>query len=268
MQVDIFDVGHGACAVITSPNGRRMMIDCGENLERSWYPSTHYMNQTIDVLAITNLDEDHVSDFPDMNRLCTIPRYQLNNSITANALAQMKVEGGMGQGIQAIHGWLTIADSSPGLIPLDFSPVHYRSYYNLYGTDFTDTNNLSLVIIIEYAGFKMIFPGDLELAGWNKLLENPEFSQDLIGVDVFVASHHGRSSGCCKEVFEIWKPQVTIMSDKDKEFDSQETVPWYRQRSRGIPSGNQTKYVYTTRNNGYMKISVNINGTWIINVEK
>jgi hypothetical protein len=30
MRVEIFDVGHGQCAVIAAPNGRRMMIDCGD----------------------------------------------------------------------------------------------------------------------------------------------------------------------------------------------------------------------------------------------
>ena len=29
MRVDIFDVGHGACSVITCPDGKRLMIDCG-----------------------------------------------------------------------------------------------------------------------------------------------------------------------------------------------------------------------------------------------
>ena len=30
MQIEIFDVGHGHCTVITAPNGRRMMLDCGQ----------------------------------------------------------------------------------------------------------------------------------------------------------------------------------------------------------------------------------------------
>jgi hypothetical protein len=29
MKIDIFDVGRGACSVITCPDGRRLMIDCG-----------------------------------------------------------------------------------------------------------------------------------------------------------------------------------------------------------------------------------------------
>jgi hypothetical protein len=45
MRVDIFDVGHGQCAVVTAPNGRRVMLDCGDRWgERSfWTPSLHYL---------------------------------------------------------------------------------------------------------------------------------------------------------------------------------------------------------------------------------
>ena len=73
MQIEIFDVGHGHCTVITAPNGRRMMLDCGQRWDdRSfWTPSLHYFNQTIDLLALLNLDEDHVRDFDSVMRNCT-----------------------------------------------------------------------------------------------------------------------------------------------------------------------------------------------------
>ena len=41
MTVHFFDVGHGACTVITAPNGKRLMIDCGYSVSRGWRPSTH-----------------------------------------------------------------------------------------------------------------------------------------------------------------------------------------------------------------------------------
>src|SRR5262249_56134545 len=44
MRVEIFDVGHGHCAVITAPNGGRIMLDCGDRWaeDRFWTPSLHY----------------------------------------------------------------------------------------------------------------------------------------------------------------------------------------------------------------------------------
>lgn len=64
MKVDIFDVGHGGCAVVTAPNGRRIMLDCGFHSERQWYPSVVLAGQQIDLLVAMNLDEDHLDDLP------------------------------------------------------------------------------------------------------------------------------------------------------------------------------------------------------------
>ena len=73
MRIDIFNVGHGQCAVITAPNGRRMMLDCGDRWgdDRFWTPSLHFFRQTIDLLALMNLDEDHFRDFKNVMHDCT-----------------------------------------------------------------------------------------------------------------------------------------------------------------------------------------------------
>ena len=38
MQIEMFDVGHGHCAVITAPYGRRMMLDCGDRWSEETFP--------------------------------------------------------------------------------------------------------------------------------------------------------------------------------------------------------------------------------------
>ena len=40
MLLDIFDVEHGACALITTSNGKRVMIDCGHNAATNWRPGS------------------------------------------------------------------------------------------------------------------------------------------------------------------------------------------------------------------------------------
>lgn len=263
MRVEIFDVGHGACSMITSPNGRRMMIDCGASPEKLWWPSVRFQGEYIDVLAISNFDADHVTDFVDLFKECTIERFQLNNSIDAAALAGMKSEHGMSNGIAALYNHLSVSGNSTFLSPLDFGLMSYRPYYNLYGADFCDPNNLSLVLIIEYLGFKIMFPGDLERAGWEKLMENSDFLADLEGLNVFVASHHGRESGRSELLFEYLRvikssPEIIIISDKEKEFLSQETINWYSARATGITYRGANRSVFTTRNDGAIRIDVGI----------
>ena len=85
MRIDIHDVGHGACAVVTAPNGARIMLDCGLGLDPAWFPSISYGGQFIDLLVITNLDEDHVCDLPYLWRDVRLGGVFSNPTVTGSA---------------------------------------------------------------------------------------------------------------------------------------------------------------------------------------
>src|SRR5216684_5208113 len=261
MQIEIFDVGHGHCTVLTAPNGRRMMLDCGQRWDDQtfWTPSLHYFSQTIDLLALLNLDEDHVSDFESVMRNCTVPWILSNPTIGPNEFAVLKKDG-MGSGARAVAGWLARPKGTALGAEPDFMPVQIRWYYGFYvpGAPNT-TNNLSLVVVAQFGAFKIVFSGDLEVAGWRRLLSLPSFRQDLMGTSVFVASHHGRESGWCTELFDLFRPQLVIISDDARQFDSQDTDDWYRIRCTGavfVTNPSDRRYVATTRKDGAMRINV------------
>jgi hypothetical protein len=97
------------------------------------------------------------------------------------------------------------------------------------------------------------------------LLTIPAFRQDVQAVSGFVASHHGRESGCCTEVFELFRPQLVIISDDKRQYDSQDTDDWYRTRCAGaVFVTNERRYVATTRKDGSMRIEVTASGRWTI----
>jgi hypothetical protein len=115
-----------------------------------------------------------------------------------------------------------------------------------------------------------LFGGDLETAGWKTLLLNRAFRARLLEVKVLVASHHGRESGKCEELFWWCRPDLIVFSDGPKEYDTQETTSWYYQRANGIPDwsqpaslfGQPRRYVMTTRNDGTIRIGVAESGRW------
>jgi len=55
-------------------------------------------------------------------------------------------------------------------VPNDYAGVELLTFYNNY-PKFTDTNNLSVVSFLKYAGMSIVIPGDLETSGWMQLLE-------------------------------------------------------------------------------------------------
>ncbi|MBP1629392.1 MAG: hydrolase (metallo-beta-lactamase superfamily) [Bacteroidetes bacterium] len=71
-------------------------------------------------------------------------------------------------------------------------------------------NIMSYVLLINYAGHKIILGGDAEDETWEYIYKN---HSDLIkDVTILKASHHGRNSGYYQSAIELMKPKYTIVS--------------------------------------------------------
>jgi beta-lactamase superfamily II metal-dependent hydrolase len=276
MRIDIHNVGHGHCSVITCPNGAKIMLDCGYRVDPGWFPSVAYGGDHISLLAFTNLDEDHVEDLPYVLKHVSLGAIFSNPTVSASALAAMKRAGGMGKGVGVAHCILDRFGSGQIGTVADAGEVKATAFYNRYGIDFTDTNNLSLAVIVRYRGFFILFAGDLETAGWRALLKLPGFVQHLPHVNVMVASHHGRANGQCDELFRLMKPDVVVFSDDAKQYESQETDAWYRSRVNGLRdlnnprplAGHGRRHVMTTRRDGNLTVRVDNAGRYLITPER
>jgi beta-lactamase superfamily II metal-dependent hydrolase len=140
MKIDIFDVGHGACSVITCPDGKRLMIDCGSKTEPPyWWPSIQFYGETFAGLILTNLDEDHVDDFDGTLKNLRVATVCTNNTIDAFLLNLMKGDG-MAAGVKAVHNYL----QNPRClnILLDIPQIRISLFRFPFGA-FSDTNNLA-----------------------------------------------------------------------------------------------------------------------------
>lgn len=255
----VFDVEHGACAIMVAPNGLIAMIDCGHNSTSGWRPSTfvrhNLKSTTIDYFFVTNADQDHLSDLAGLREQGVNVRVLVRNgSPTAPALRILKeVQGDLTDDVETFlqmhggyHGYAVPFNDAMG-------GVTCSTFCNAF-PEFVDTNNLSMATFIKYAGVKMLFPGDLEKAGWKTLLKNPAFVEELRNTDIFVASHHGRENGFCEDVFKYVRPQVVVISDKPIQHETQEMVPDYRGvvMPNGVVLTNQLRrrHVLTTRRDG------------------
>jgi hypothetical protein len=115
---------------------------------------------------------------------------------------------------------------------------------------------------------KILFPGDLEKPGWKAHLHNPMFIAELRATTILVASHHGRESGFCEEVFQFLQPQAIVISDKSIIHDSQEIVPQYRSSVWGdgirVTNESDRRHVLTTRCDGDILFQIEDNGNYCV----
>jgi beta-lactamase superfamily II metal-dependent hydrolase len=270
MKIDVFDVGHGACSVITCPDGKRLMIDCGSKTDPPyWWPSIQFYGEAFAGLIPANLDEDHVDDFDGTLKNLRVATVCVNNTIDAAVLNLIKRDG-MATGVKAVHNYL----QNPKCLNLLLNmPQITISMFRFPFGAFNDTNNLSLMTFIEYGRFCILYPGDLEERAWKQALLNLNFRALLQRVNLFVASHHGRENGYCVEVFGqgLCNPDAFIISDKEMVHDTQETIAWYRQHAKGLHKilqnpwdTRETRYVFTTRSDCCISVDATTDGQFLL----
>lgn len=264
----IFNVDHGACALLSLPAGSpgafwRVLLDCGHSTDyqgQPWQPGEWLKSRgidTVDLLICTNYDEDHASGIPSLvehgvNVNCILG----NPTVPPEVIEHLKSEDGMGNGIRIITNSLTgrrqrSEAQNPPVIP----GLTLRWFWNPWPHWDTE-NNLSLVAHLNILGFNFLFPGDMEKDGFSNMLKHNLFASLMSDIHVLVASHHGRENGKCEAMFDIHgcKPHLVVISDCAKKHQSQETVPYYYSKARGITNfrGQGPRYVLTTRNDDFI----------------
>jgi len=122
-------------------------------------------------------------------------------------------------------------------------------------TTFQDTNNLSVVTFLRYNEIGVMFPGDLECAGWTEFLKDPVFLDSLRQTTILIASHHGREGGYCEAMFSFCGPEVVVISDKAIVHDTQDH-DLYSRHCKGITFSGALRKVLTTRCDGKITIDM------------
>lgn len=264
MRLQIFDVEHGACALLTADNGAHMMIDCGHNASTGWRPGTYLKAMQIhrlEQLTITNYDEDHASGACDLFSKVFVEWIFRNTSVSPGLIRHLKSEDGMGPGIECLVKQLEgpFSGTSSGTPP-SFPGVEVSYFWNPFPS-FLDENNLSLVLFLKCCGIGFMFPGDMECAGFEALLGNRDFRVALGMTNVFVAPHHGRESGCYEELVP-YLPNVfyVVISDKGYMHETQKTIPFYSRVAKGGPFRGRQRQVVTTRNDGTISFYIDAAG--------
>ena len=222
-----------------------------------WRPGQHLASlgvAKLDMLMITNYDEDHVSGIADLEAKVRVDWLVRNTSVSGPTLLSLKSDTGAGKNIKHL------ASSMPSFVPsLNPRPIFPGVTWNVYNNvfpEFDDENNLSMVVDLTINGVKFLFPGDLEHKGWLHLLVNNEaFRAGVKATDVLIASHHGRENGICEEMFDILgcSPKIVVISDDCHQYDTQQTVQYYGSKAQGVNFGDKLRRVLTTRCDGEIR---------------
>ena len=273
MDIRIYDVEHGDCILILSVQNEAVLVDCGYNTTTGWRPAESLSQQGFGTrrklhhVILTHPDQDHLADLPNvLEQLKPLHVWQ-HPQLYLKTLSELKDTLSKAQ--QAyLRTDKTVSELQPIEASRQFKTMELRQFYLPIGS-VRDANDLSLVSFITEDGFTVCLPGDLNARGWRLHLQNKAFQYWLRETNLFIASHHGRPTGYCADVFQYLSPKLIVISDKEQTKGRQLTqrAP-YRDHARGVklPDGSFRR-VLTTRGDGRIRVVVK-GGKWEVSTSR
>ena len=214
LRCTFLDVGHGSSILIETPQGRTLLVDIGsmDSSKRAtravqgclWERGFYHL----DTLAITHADLDHFNGAPKLLEETTVGSIvapqTFVDSQEPGAIEVRETARAFGTPLQAVQRGqpmhidsdVTISVLHPG------EPATSR---------FEDDNASSLVLLIEYAGRRVLLTGDVSGSGQRSLL-----SRAIPKVDVLLAPHHGGKNDNTIELKEWARPSFVVASSRRK----------------------------------------------------
>lgn len=267
-----WDVQHGHATYIKSPNNRHIVVDLGTGsygLEGGFSPLMHLKNnygvEQLDYVIITHPHKDHIDDIFSFDSLSPKVLQRPKHLADAEVLEGVR-EKDMPQNLKYLEISKRYNSSVSGG---SNDPAEPENYGGLKIKTFVPSscgrgnlNNHSVVSVFEYAGLKVVIPGDNESCSWDELLKLSAFKSMVKNADVLLAPHHGRKSGFHIDAVNLINPRITVVSDG--RFCDTSSNSRYGEKSRGWniysrKGGSKKRYCLTTNSDGDVKVRIGQN---------
>lgn len=223
LTIVFWDVQHGNAVYIKTPASKHIVQDLGtgsyKGIGRDFSPLLHlkykYSINQLDDVIITHPHADHLDDILNFDRLSPRVLHRPNHLTNEEIWA-----GNQNANPDIIQKYLEIndrynqplSDESDPSRPSNNGGVDIRFFVSR-SCSRSNLNNHSMVTVISYETCKVLIPGDNESSSWHELLKIDGFIEAISKTDILVAPHHGRDSGFCSDIFNYFKPRLTVISD-------------------------------------------------------
>lgn len=221
LTVDFFDVGKADAALITTPNGSRILIDAATNKEGKALARRFSKAGigSIDVMIITHYDKDHVGGADQILEALSVgqvimPVYDKESKQHSQFLEALDAKGQIQRVCLSARGEHVFA--------LDGVQLRVTAAQQTdYGED--EENDFSLATYVTYGKTCLLFPGDAEDARQRELL-----AQGDVACDVLKVPYHGRLVAASQAFLTAANPAIAFIPDSDEDPASETVVSLLR----------------------------------------
>lgn len=250
LHVAVLDVGQGDAILITTPDGRQILIDGGPTpTDLTWRLGQEmpFWDHSLDVVINTHPDADHLAGLPplldryrvgqillpDVGSSSDLYReweIQLAEAQLTPVIAQAGTELTLGQGITA-----TLLNPGPASATED------------------SVNNHSVVLRLQMGRISFLLPGDIE----ERIERNLVSQQTPLAATVLKSAHHGSKTSSSEAFLDMVNPQIVVISvGQDNDFGHPSPEVLDRYAEHGIT-------VFRTDEQGTVEFSTDGERLWV-----
>lgn len=281
MKIHFLNVGKGNCTILDFPSERLSMIDIdnsriedneGALTDPIEYFQNNFKGRSLFRFILTHPDMDHMSGLDELASKVSIGNFwdvEHNKTISEDEwktspykkedwerYLTLRKSSESPKCLQLLRGqtseccWtqdgIKILSPSKNLVELSAKSSEDDQKYN----------HLSYVLMVEYAGIKVLLGGDASIEAWEEILN--ECGKGSLKADLFLAPHHGSKNNIHKNAFEAIAPDCVIVSVvRGVEYD----YDYYSQLAK--------KGVYSTKYYGTITVRIQDDGKYLpIHVER
>lgn len=278
----LWDVQHGHATYVKSPNDRHIVVDLGtgsfrngESFSPLEYLDHHYGVQQIDYGVVTHPDLDHIDDiekFDAMNpKVFCRPKHIPDGKVLEDIREKdrHKFEKYVDMNRKYNQPILDECSDNPKN-PNNYGGLEMDTYISK-SCPLDNFNDHSVVTVFQYAGVKVVVPGDNGACSWEELLNQSGFRNAVKDADVLLAPHHGRESGWHDEAMDAINPGITVISDARRTETSAQSK--YSTKSRGWEVQNRSsgrkefRKTVSTYNDGVIVVKIGRNSELEVQVD-
>lgn len=212
LHVVFCDVGQGDAIFIRTPEGSDILIDAGPNEKVVSCLEQHmpFWDRTLELVFLTHPHADH------MNGLMSVfTKYQIGEFVTEQLSNNSGVYKRMQEELTQKHISQRIIYSgdkflaSNGVIIRVLGPSKKYLQKTSPGGKIGESGEFaSLVLLISYENFDILFTGDSQVSGIEDALD----LQNISDLEVLQVPHHGSKTGLNGSLIEKLNPKVAVIS--------------------------------------------------------
>ena len=212
LEIITFDVGNADCFLIKSPNNDYIMIDTGKSGYKGGKSQAEiimlkYLKdkgiKNLKLLIVTHFDNDHCGGTIDLIKNLDVKNLYVNDSEHNSMAARAIYQAALDKGVKLIEAEKEqVVYNEPGF-----------KLTNFILKETSNDNENSIVTLLEYNDFNMLFTGDASVNSLQKILKYLPSN-----IDVLKVPHHGAIGSVNKEILQYINPKISLISVGENKF--------------------------------------------------